>query len=142
MPTKSSSAKKSKESSKEDITDDLTSPPTEINPYQVLSVSTTATTAEIRSAYRKLALQWHPDKHSDKQAAHTKFQEIAFAYAVLSDETRRRRYDSTGSLEEGEDGEFDWKSWFREMWEGIVNGDTIREFKEKYQGELYLRTLG
>ena len=60
---------------------------------------------------------------------------------MLSDEKRRRRYDNTGSLEEAEDGEFDWKSWFQEMWDGIVNGDTIREFKEKYQGESYPNPL-
>ena len=133
MPSRSKSSQKSS-SKKPDPTEDLSPPPTEINPYTVLSVPSTATSTEIRTAYRKLALQWHPDKHANKSEAHTKFQEIAFAYAILSDEARRRRYDSTGSLEEAEDGEFDWKEWFSEMWDGIVNGDTIREFKEKYQG--------
>jgi len=120
--------------------EDLSPPPTEINPYTVLSVPSTATPNEIRTAYRKLALQWHPDKHANKDEAHTKFQEIAFAYAILSDEGRRRRYHTTGSLEEAEDGDFDWKEWFSEMWDGIVSGDTIREFKEKYQGTATLVT--
>ena len=74
-------------------------------------------------------------KHANKAEAHTKFQEIAFAYAILSDEARRRRYDATGSVEEAEqEGEFDWKEWFSEMWDGVVSGETIREFKDKYQG--------
>jgi DnaJ family protein C protein 9 len=133
MSSRSKSSQKSS-SRKPDPTEDLSPPPTEINPYTVLSVPSTATSTEIRTAYRKLALQWHPDKHANKAEAHSKFQEIAFAYAILSDEARRRRYDSTGSLEEAEDGDFDWKEWFSEMWDGIVNGDTIREFKEKYQG--------
>jgi DnaJ homolog subfamily C member 9 len=116
------------------IPKDLSPPPTEINPYSVLDVPTTSTPSEIRSAYRKLALQWHPDKHQNKEEAHSKFQEIAFAYAILSDDNRRRRYDTTGSVEEAEDGEFDWKAWFSELWEGVINGDTIREFTKQYQG--------
>jgi DnaJ homolog subfamily C member 9 len=115
-------------------TESLPSAPTEINPYTVLSIPPTSTTSEIRTAYRKLALQWHPDKNPDKPSAHTKFQEIAFAYAILSDEGRRRRYDATGSLSEVEEGDFDWKGWFSDMWRGVISGDTIREFKEKYQG--------
>jgi len=133
MPPKSKKSTKPKPSP---AREDLSPPPTEINPYTVLAVPTTATAAEIRTAYRKLALQWHPDKHpTNKDEAHRKFQEIAFAYAILSDEGRRRRYDTTGSCEEGEDGDFDWKEWFSEMWNGVVNGDTIKKFKEKYQGE-------
>lgn len=139
MPPKSKPTKSSKHSKSKNITEDISSPPTEINPYTVLNVSRTATAAEIRTAYRKLALQWHPDKHQDNsEEAHTKFQEIAFAYAILSDETRRKRFDTTGSLENAEEGDFDWKEWFAEMWDGVVSGDTIREFKEKYQGIIYL----
>lgn len=124
---------KSKPRSKH-IAEDISDPPTEINPYAVLKVPQTATAADVRTAYRKLALQWHPDKQQDKDEAHRKFQEIAFAYAILSDETRRKRYDTTGSLEEGEDGDFNWQEWFSEMYDGIVNGDTIKEFTDKYQG--------
>ena len=134
MPSKSRTSSRKAKSKTSDPTEDLSSPPTEINPYEILFIPKTASASNIRSAYRKLALQWHPDKHQNKEEAHTKFQEIAFAYAILSDEGRRRRYDTTGSLEEAEDGEFDWKEWFSELWNGVVSGDTIREFKEKYQG--------
>jgi len=136
MPSRSKSTKASKQSQRKDITENLSDPPTEINPYTVLGVAQTASATEIRTAYRKLALQWHPDKQGDKEQAHTKFQEIAFAYAILSDETRRKRYDATGSLEETEEGDFNWKEWFSEMWDGVVNGDTIKEFSEKYQGKI------
>src|ERR1700733_12282492 len=130
MPPKN----KNKKSSSSAPTKDLPSPPTEINPYTVLSIPVSSTPSEIRTAYRKLALQWHPDKNPDKPSAHAKFKEIAFAYAILSDEGRRRRYDATGSLSEVEEGDFVWKEWFSDMWKGVVSGDTIREFREKYQG--------
>jgi DnaJ homolog subfamily C member 9 len=139
MPPKSKSPKASKKTKGKTshLTEDLPPPPTEINPYTVLAIPNTATAAEIRGAYRKLALQWHPDKHQDsKEEASVKFQEIAFAYAVLNDETRRRRYDNTGSLEEAEEGDFEWKAYFQELWDGIVNGDTIKEFLKTYQGIL------
>ena len=72
--------------------------PTEIDPYAVLSLDKDATQDQVKSAYRKAALKYHPDKASpeDKDSAHTKFQEIAFAYAILSDQRRRKRYDTTG----------------------------------------------
>lgn len=65
------------------------------NYYEVLGVSKTATKAEIKSAYRKLALKWHPDKNKDA-GAETKFKEINNAYEVLSDEKKRATYDQLG----------------------------------------------
>lgn len=69
--------------------------------YEVLGVSKTATDAEIKSAYRKLAIKYHPDKHvddneADKKAAEEKFKEAAEAYEVLSDKDKRARYDQFG----------------------------------------------
>jgi len=114
---------------------EILQPLKEIDPYEVLDVSKTATRAEIRKAYFKLALNRHPDKVSEleKEAAHAEFQGISLAYAVLSDDARRKRYDDTGSLSESND-DFDWKSYFDEMWSGIVNGEVIEAFKKEYQG--------
>ncbi|CAO3571546.1 unnamed protein product [Mortierella alpina] len=69
--------------------------------YEVLSVSKTATQAEIKRAYRSLALQHHPDRHSGENraggtASRARFQEIAEAYEVLSDPRKRRIYDNHG----------------------------------------------
>ncbi len=63
--------------------------------YEVLGVSKSATAAEIKSAYRKLALQWHPDKNKSPEAE-AKFKEINNAYSVLSDEKKRQMYDQVG----------------------------------------------
>lgn len=65
--------------------------------YEILGVAKTATEAEIKKAYRKQALQWHPDKNQDKKAeAEQKFKEINEAYQVLSDAQKRQTYDQFG----------------------------------------------
>ena len=64
--------------------------------YDRLSVPTKATPDEIRKAYRKLALQWHPDKNPGNPEAVEKFKEISQAYEVLSDEKKREKYDRYG----------------------------------------------
>lgn len=63
--------------------------------YEVLGVGKTASAAEIKSAYRKLALQWHPDRNKATDA-HEKFKEINEAYAVLSDDQKKSAYDQYG----------------------------------------------
>lgn len=64
--------------------------------YEVLGVSRNAEAAEIKKAYRKLALQYHPDKNPGNKEAEEKFKEAAEAYDVLSNEEKRRRYDQFG----------------------------------------------
>src|ERR671929_535813 len=64
--------------------------------YEVLSVSRTATDQEIKSAYRRLAVKYHPDKNPNDATAEEKFKEAAEAYSVLSDPEQRRRYDRLG----------------------------------------------
>jgi curved DNA-binding protein CbpA len=126
------------------MSDSLPSNASELDPYAVLEVPNTATPAEIRTAYRKLALKCHPDKTplAEREAAHTKFQELAFCYAILSDEARRKRYDATGSTSESafdEEG-FDWKEFFSAQFKK-VGADAIEEFRKEYQGEFYLSFL-
>lgn len=133
-------------------------PPTDIDPYNVLGIGETASFDEVKSAYRKLALQHHPGTYSRpltslaqslrlprftdkaqpeaKDEAHTKFQEIAFAYAILSDERRRQRYDTTGNLSESldiDDDNFNWLDFFRAQWAETVTGHRINNFKSTYQ---------
>ncbi|OIP01749.1 MAG: molecular chaperone DnaJ [Bacteroidetes bacterium CG2_30_33_31] len=64
--------------------------------YEILGVSKTADEAEIKKAYRKKAIQFHPDKNPDNKAAEEKFKEAAEAYEVLSDNDKRHRYDQYG----------------------------------------------
>lgn len=64
--------------------------------YEVLGVSKTATQEEIKAAYRKLALKYHPDRNPDNKEAENKFKEAAEAYEVLSDTKKRQQYDQFG----------------------------------------------
>ncbi|MDR1743631.1 MAG: molecular chaperone DnaJ [Dysgonamonadaceae bacterium] len=64
--------------------------------YEVLEVSKTATVEEIKKAYRKKAIQYHPDKNPGDKTAEEKFKEAAEAYEVLSDDNKRARYDRFG----------------------------------------------
>ncbi|MBU1070996.1 DnaJ domain-containing protein [Patescibacteria group bacterium] len=64
--------------------------------YDILGVNKQATTAEIKSAYRKLAIKWHPDKNQDKQEAEKKFKEINEAYEILSNTEKKKTYDQFG----------------------------------------------
>ena len=65
--------------------------------YDVLGVQKTVTKDELKSVYRKLALKYHPDRNKSPEAEE-KFKEISEAYAVLSDQEKRKRYDTYGHV--------------------------------------------
>lgn len=73
--------------------------------YDILGISKTADAADIKSAYRKLAMKYHPDKNPGNAQAEDQFKEAAEAYEVLSDPSKRQRYDQFGSagLKGGQD---------------------------------------
>jgi molecular chaperone DnaJ len=75
--------------------------------YEVLGVSKTAVEVEIKSAYRKLALKYHPDRNHGNKEAEEKFKEAAEAYAVLADADKRRMYDRFGHAGLGSGAGFD-----------------------------------
>lgn len=65
--------------------------------YATLGVPKTATEAEIKKAYRKLAMQYHPDRNKGDIAAEKKFKQVGEAYETLSDVKKRKQYDTFGA---------------------------------------------
>ena len=64
--------------------------------YEVLGLSKTASGDEIKRAYRKLAMQYHPDRNQGDKQAESKFKEIGEAYGTLSDAQKKQNYDTFG----------------------------------------------
>ena len=90
--------------------------------YKVLGVQKNASEEEIKKAYRKLAMKYHPDHTKGDKSAEEKFKKISEAYAVLSDKEKRKEYDTFGS--EGFRQRFSQEDIFR----GFDFGDIFREF--------------
>ena len=100
--------------------------------YKILGVSKDASPEEIKKAYRKLALKYHPDRTKGDKAAEEKFKEINEAYAVLSDPEKRKEYDTYGAedfsarfSEEDIFKGFDFNTIFREFGFGGGNAQSI-----------------
>lgn len=68
--------------------------------YEILGVSHNASADEIKKAYKKLAVKYHPDRNKGSKEAEDKFKEIGAAYAILSDEQKRAKYDRFGNVDE------------------------------------------
>jgi curved DNA-binding protein len=84
--------------------------------YKILGVDRKASVDEIKKAYRKLAMQYHPDRNPGDKKAEDRFKEFNEAYQVLSDEKKRTRYDQLGSSYSdwqgrGAPGNFNWGDW-------------------------------
>ncbi len=90
--------------------------------YKVLGVEKSATASDIKKAYHKLAIKYHPDKNKDDKAAEAKFKEISEAYAVLSDKEKREQYDTYGSA--GFQQRYSQEDIFR----NFDIGDILKEF--------------
>ncbi len=93
--------------------------------YEALNVDKTASVEEIKKAYRKLAVKYHPDKNPDDKSAEGKFKEIAEAYAVLSDSQKRQRYDRFGHTAPGAGGFQGFDAG------GFDISDALRQFMEQ-----------
>src|SRR5712664_4364030 len=79
-----------------DFRDMATANVTKVDYYDVLSVSRDASDSELKTAYRKLAMQYHPDRNPGDAASEEKFKECSEAYSVLSDPEKRAAYDRYG----------------------------------------------
>ena len=102
--------------------------------YEVLDVLKAASSEEIKKAYRKLALKYHPDKNKGDKGAETKFKEASEAYHVLSDKERRKNYDQFGHAAfEGASGRggfsnFDFTSAFSDIFGSDIFDDLFDGF--------------
>ena len=113
-------------------------PDTTVNPYELMGITRDATEADIKRAYKKGALRWHPDKHPEDQKykAQKAFQQLTTAYAVLGDPVRRSHYDATGKVHEAlhldPNDPWSWQPFYQHCWAEMAEGD-IEAFAKEYR---------
>jgi curved DNA-binding protein len=90
--------------------------------YKILGVEKNASSADIKKAYRKLAMKYHPDHAKDDKSAEEKFKKISEAYAVLSDDEKRKQYDTFGSAD------FKQRYSQEDIFRNFDFGDIFKEF--------------
>jgi len=90
--------------------------------YNILGISKSASDAEIKKAYRKLAMKYHPDKTKGNKELEDKFKKISEAYAVLSDPEKRKQYDTYGSAD------FQERYSQEDIFRNFDLGDILKEF--------------
>jgi len=108
--------------------------------YKTLGVSENASQEDIKKAYRKLAMKYHPDRNPGNQEAEAKFKDVSEAYAVLSDPEKRKQYDTFGAegfqnrfSQEDIFRDFDFGSIFREF--GFRGGQNQNIFTQFFGGQ-------
>lgn len=104
--------------------------------YDILGVKKNASEADLKKAYRKLALQYHPDRNKGDRAAEEKFKEINEAYAVLSDKNKRAQYDQFGAA--GFHKRYSQEDIFR----GFNFGDIFRDIGFGGSGDIFSTLFG
>ncbi|KAI1726829.1 dnaJ domain-containing protein [Ditylenchus destructor] len=107
--------------------------------YEIFNVAKKATNAEVKKAYYKQSILWHPDRFSSsnnasiKEEATRKFQVVSKIYSLLSDKEKRATYDENGQMDEDEGGEFDWSTVWNRTFKK-VSKEEIEAFLQKYRG--------
>jgi len=110
--------------------------------YEVLGVIKSASAEEIKKAYRKLALKYHPDRNKDNKEAEAKFKEASEAYHVLSDKGRKNNYDQFGHAAfEGTSGRGGFSNFdFSNIFSDIFGSDQFDDFFEGFGGSRRRRS--